>query len=403
MTSDFDDTDRLAIEITECQHMGIDVLPPNVNQSFEEFAVVPGSKQIRFGMGAIKNVGSGAVEEIIRARTELGKFESLEQFLATVNPRVVNRKAMESLIKAGAFDDFGDRSTLLHNLETMLAFASRLQKQAGSGQVDLFGELIEDPSLKAQLTLDSPLTKYDAREQLLWERELLGLYLSQHPLELFATYLEEQTVPLSSLLPEHDNRAVVIGGAIVDVREITTKNGQKMAFVKIEDTSGDIEAILFPGAFQQTLGLWERDRVVLVRGRLSAKDRDGNMGQELKVLVDDAREITPQQAEAYQPTGKKAKLPSKSKKKVSAKTETASLESTGPQRVYIRLANGDDHELLMSLKQTIDEQAGDNEVVLIMGPDASKQIIRLPSRVSTEAGSLSRLQELVGADNIKLQ
>jgi DNA polymerase-3 subunit alpha len=204
------------------------------------------------------------------------------------------------------------------------------------------------------------------------------------------------------LLPEHDNRAVVIGGAVVDVREITTKNGQKMAFVKIEDTSGDIEAILFPGAFQQTLGLWERDRVVLVRGKLSAKDRDGNMGQELKVLVDDAREITPQQAEAYQATGKKAKLPSKSKKKAVSAT-TSSATPAGPQRVYIRLTDSDDHGLLMSLKQTIDEQSGDNEVVLILGPDTAKQIIRLPSRVSTEAGSLSRLQQLVGADNIKLQ
>jgi DNA polymerase-3 subunit alpha len=402
MTSDFDDTDRLAIEITECQHMGIDVLPPNVNQSFVEFAVVPGAKQIRFGMGAIKNVGTGAVEEILRARAEVGTFETLEQFLTNVNPRIVNRKAMESLIKAGAFNDFADRSTLLHNLDTMLAFASRQQKQAGSGQVDLFGELVEDPSLKIKLTLDAPIAKHDAREQLLWERELLGLYLSQHPLELFATYLEEKTVPLSSLLPEHDNRAVIIGGAIVDVREITTKNGQKMAFVKLEDRSGEIEVILFPGAFQQTLGLWERDRVVLVRGKLSAKDRDGNMGQELKVLVDDAREITPQQAEAYQPTGKKAKLPSKSKKVVTGKTKQATT-SAGPQRVYIRLADSDNHELLMSLKQTIDEQTGENEVVLILGPDASKQIIRLPSRISTEAGSLSRLLDLVGAENIKLQ
>jgi DNA polymerase-3 subunit alpha len=309
---------------------------------------------------------------------------------------------MESLIKAGAFNDFADRSTLLHNLDTMLAFASRQQKQAGSGQVDLFGELVEDPSLKIKLTLDAPIAKHDAREQLLWERELLGLYLSQHPLELFATYLEEKTVPLSSLLPEHDNRAVIIGGAIVDVREITTKNGQKMAFVKLEDRSGEIEVILFPGAFQQTLGLWERDRVVLVRGKLSAKDRDGNMGQELKVLVDEAREITPQQAESYQPTGKKAKLQSKSKKVLTGKTKQVST-SAGPQRVYIRLADSDNHELLMSLKQTIDEQTGENEVVLILGPDASKQIIRLPSRISTEAGSLSRLQDLVGAENIKLQ
>lgn len=400
MTSDFDDTDRLAIEITECQHMGIDVLAPDVNESFVEFAVVPNDKPtIRFGMNAIKNVGTGAVEEILRAREIEGAFDTLEKFLTTVNPRVVNRKAMESLVKAGAFDKFGDRSTLLHNLETMLAFAARLQKQAGSGQVDLFGELVEDPSLKVQLTLDAPLTKYDARDQLLWERELLGLYLSQHPLELFATYLEEKTVPLSSLLPDHDNKAVVVGGAIVDVREITTKNGQKMAFVKLEDKTGEIEAILFPGAFQQTLGLWERDRVVLIRGKVSAKDRDGNLGEELKIMVDDAREITPQQAEAYQPTGKKAKVPAKGKKK--AATESAAASTS--QRVYIRLTDSNNHELLLSLKRAIDEQTGDNEVVLILGPDTSKQIIRLPSRVSTENGSLTKLQALVGADNVKLQ
>ncbi|CAN5334909.1 DNA polymerase III subunit alpha [soil metagenome] len=405
MTSDFDDTDRLAIEITECQHMGIDVLPPDVNQSFVEFAVVPGAKQIRFGMGAIKNVGAGAVEEILRARAEVGSFDTLEQFLRTVNPRIVNRKAMESLIKAGAFDKFADRSTLLHNLDTMLAFASRLQKQAGSGQTDLFGELIEDASLKIQLTLDSPLNKYDEREQLLWERELLGLYLSQHPLELFATYLEEQTVPLSSLLPEHDNRAVVVGGAVVESREIMTKKGQKMAFVKIEDRTGGIEVILFPGAYQQTLGLWERDRVVLIRGKINAKDRDGNFGQELKILVDDAREITTQQAEAYQATGKKAKMPSKAKKKQVASTspDSASPTDTAQKRVYIRLADSDNHALLIALKQTIDEQVGEGEVVLILGPEANKQVIRLPGRINTEERSLSLLQELVGADNVRYQ
>lgn len=405
MTSDFDDTDRLAIEITECQHMGIDVLAPDVNESFVEFAVVPGEKPtIRFGMNAIKNVGTGAVEEILRARKEEGHFDTLEQFLSTVNPRIVNRKAMESLIKAGAFDTFGERSTLLHNLDVMLAYSQRLQKQAGSGQTDLFGGLVEDESLKAKLNLEAPLEKHDAREQLLWERELLGLYLSQHPLELFATYLEEQTVPLNMLLAEHDNKSVVVGGAIVDVREITTKNGQKMAFVKIEDKFGEIEAVLFPGAFQQTLGLWERDKVVLIRGKLSAKDRDGNIGQELKVLVDDAREITPQQAEAYQATGKKAKTPTKTKKKTASTTTSApaATPDTG-KRVYIRLQNSDNHELLVSLKQTIDEQIGEHEVVLIVGADDSKQVIRLPGRVSSEAASLSRFQELVGNENVKFQ
>lgn len=404
MTSDYDDTDRLAIEITECQHMGIDVLPPDVNESFLEFAVVPNAKQIRFGMGAVKNVGTGAVEEIIRARKENGKFESLEDFLSNCSTRIVNRKVYESLIRAGAFDQFADRSTLLHNLDAMLAYANRVQKQVDTGQTDLFGEVAESVTVKPQLTLEKPVTVFDNREQLLWERELLGLYLSQHPLELFATYLEEQTMPIKELTADHDNRAVIVGGAITDSREITTKNGQKMAFIKIEDTSGAIELILFPGAYQQTVGLWERDTVVLVRGKLNAKDRDGNIGSELKVLVDDAREITPQQAEGYQPTGKKAKMPSKSKK---AKTVPAASESNEApltqQRVYIRLTASDDHDLLLSLKQTIDEQSGTTEVVLIVGNENAKQIIRLPGRVDTQSGSLDRFADLVGAENVKLQ
>lgn len=130
MTSDYDNTDRLAIEITECTHMGLEVLSPDVNQSFLEFAVVPKTNQIRFGMAAIKNVGTGAVEVMLRARQE-GKFTDLEDFFARVNVRIVNRKALESLIKAGAFDAFGDRSVLLGNLDILLAYANRVQKTSG--------------------------------------------------------------------------------------------------------------------------------------------------------------------------------------------------------------------------------------------------------------------------------
>src|SRR5579859_790907 len=291
MTSDFDDTDRLSIEIAECQKMGINVLPPDVNESFHEFAVVPDKNNpdnrkadIRFGMDAIKNVGTGAVEEILRARAIDNGFASLEDFLSKCSARIVNRKALESLVKAGAFDRFGDRSELLHNLDVMLAYANRLQKEANSGQTDLFGNLLDEAITKPQLSLEKAATLYNQREQLLWERELLGLYLSQHPLSMYATYLAEQTMPLGELKPVHDGKPVVVGGAIVDIREITTKNGQKMAFVKIEDQFGGLELILFPNAYMQTTGLWERDRVVLVRGKLSAKDRDGNLGEELKVL-----------------------------------------------------------------------------------------------------------------------
>src|SRR6185369_5957849 len=172
MTSDYDDTDRLAIEISECQHMGIQVLPPDVNESFHEFAVVLGDDKdnrkapIRFGLDAIKNVGAGAVEEILRARGSDVNFENLEDFLSKTSVRVVNRKAMESLVKAGALDRFADRSTLLHNLDVMMAFANRLQKDALSGQVDLFGMSDEHAHVsKPQLNLEKAATEFNQREQ----------------------------------------------------------------------------------------------------------------------------------------------------------------------------------------------------------------------------------------------
>lgn len=418
MTSDFDDTDRLAIEISECQHMGVDVLPPDINESYHEFAVVPDGDnpkaQIRFGMNAIKNVGSGAVEEVIRAREVDGSFTDLEDFFSKVNVRIVNRKGLESLIKAGAFDRFGERSTLLHNLDVLLAYANRLQKEASSGQTDLFGNLVDDEAVaRPKLALEKPPTAYTPREQLLWERELLGLYLSQHPLAMYQSFLEEQTMPMAELKPEHDGRSVVVGGAVNDVREIMTKNGSKMAFIKLEDKTAELELILFPNAFQQTLGLWERDRIVLVRGKASAKDREGNMGDELKIMVDDAREITAAQATAYQPTGKKMKLPGIGKRSAAASVgapkasqqsqQKAVAQNSGAGRVYIRLHDSENHELLRSLKQSLDESKGSTEVVLVLGPSESKQIIKLPSGIEAGPPTMSKLEALVGADNIKVQ
>lgn len=410
MTSDYDDTDRLAIEIAECKHMGLAVLAPDVNESFGEFAVVPEKKQIRFGMNAIKNVGSGAVEEIIRARKDSGKFETLEDFISAVNTRVVNRKALESLAKAGAFDRFGDRSTLLHNMDLIVAYGQRLQKERASGQTDLFGNLVNDViSAKPVLKLDAPATKLNPRELLGWERELLGLYLSQQPLEAFSVLLSEQTVPINTLKPEHDGKAVVVGGAVTDAREILTKNGQKMAFVKLEDEFGELELILFPSTYQQTVGLWERDRIVIIRGKISAKDREGNIGQEIKILVDDAREVTHEQAAAYQTTGRKQREVKTGKRKGSAlaaavaQAKAEKVAPVRPARVYIRLTASDDHAMLQSLKETIDGQQGESEVVLVLGPDTAKQAVKLPTRMNSDIASLERLQALVGATNVVLR
>ncbi len=408
MTSDYDNTDRLSIEISECQHMGIEVLPPDVNESFHEFAVVPGNKlRIRFGMLAIKNVGAAAVEEIIRARGHNGSFSSLEDFFNRVQTRIVNRKSLESLIKAGALDRFGSRSLLLYNLDNMLTYSNRLQKQAESGQTDLFGGGTDSRLIHIPLSLAKAADSYSNREQLLWERELLGLYLSQNPLAEYTVFLSEQTVPIKDLKIEHDGKSVTIGGAITDIRIITTKQNQKMAFVKIEDSSGEIEIVLFPSAYQQTIDLWEKDRVVLVHGKVSAKNRNGVDSDEVKILVDDAREITQEQANAYQATGKKLKPP-QINNKISNQPMTGPgakgvLDAEVNQRLYVRLVNSSDEQLLMNLKQTIDSHRGRTEVVLVLGPNDHKQILKLPVGIDIASDAPDRLRRIFGQANIAVK
>jgi DNA polymerase-3 subunit alpha len=389
MTSDYDDNERLAIEITECKHMDITVLSPDVNESFVEFAVVPGKQEIRFGMAAIKNVGTGAVEEILRARKE-APFENLEDFLARVSSSVVNRKTMESLIKAGAFDRFGRRDVLLHNLDLIMAFTSRMQKQASSGQTDLFGSADESVIEKPRLDLAEPQVAIDEHEQLQWERELLGLYLSKHPLEAFEVMLSEQTIPLNSLQAEHDGKMVTVGGIVTSVRDIVTRNGRKMAFIKIEDHFGELEIILFPGNYEQFAAQLLQDRVVLIRGKVNSRDKEGNSTGEVKVLVEDVRELTTEQAANYQVSGQKKEMP------------VADIKLAN-ERVYIRLSDTGDEKTLLTLKQTIDSNKGDTEVVLVLGDTSAKQAIKLPGGINRASDGLNQLKELVGNDNFVIK
>lgn len=399
MTSDFDNTDRLAIEISECKHMGIEVLPPDINESFVEFAVVPSTMQVRFGMAAIKNVGTAAVEEVLRARNLDGPYMSLEDFFERVSTRVVNRKALESLIKAGAFDGFGERSYLLHNLDVLLAYSSRLQKELASGQTDIFGDATQSPdTMKPRLVLDAAPVIHDERELLAWERELLGLYLSHHPLSQYEEILSSECLAINKLSEAHENKTICVGGSVQDVREITTKNGQKMAFVKIADQFSELELILFPSVYQENIGIWERDRVVIVHGKASARDKDGKGGGEMKVLVNRAEEVTPQYVPS--PSRKRAK---KASEKLALKVKTKqSLAASINQRIYIRLAHSQDQATLLSLKQTIDKHKGETEVVLVVGPEETKQVIRLPMRVTADEQSLGLLGQLVGQENVKL-
>lgn len=393
MTSDFDNTDRLAIEIKECEHMGIEVLAPDINESFVEFGIVPNENKIRFGLAAIKNVGAGAVEEILRAREDGGAFTSLEDFFSRVNTKLANRKTIESLIKAGAFDSFADRSLVLNNLENFLGYASRLQKQHASGQVDLFGNLeVSSVDYMPKISLHQNGPQIPKREQLMWERELLGVYLSQHPLQEYQNYLSSRTTPLKSITSSSEGKRLTVGGIILTSREITTKNGQKMAFVQLADTDGEIELVLFPRVFEAVSDIWRTDKIIIASGKISSRG-NGGAGGDLKLMVDEAKELALDSV--LQKDGPSAKL---------TKTPPTPSQSTSiPSRIYIRLENSSDQQKLISLKAAIDRHQGDTEVVLVLGAADSKQIIRLPVRIHSSNESLQLLESVVGKTNVKVQ
>ena len=433
MTSDHDDTDRLAIEITECKHMGISVLSPDVNESFVEFAVVPNENKIRFGMSAVKGVGVGAVEEVLRARED-GPFTSVEDFARRVSTSKFNRKAWESLIKSGAFDDMGDRSDLLFNLDSITSFASKLQKEAASGQTNLFGMLGGDDAASVQSTLhlQKAPVKHDDKERLMWERELLGLYISAHPLDRYETYLSEQTQPLTQLVPEYDSRMMTVGGIISTVRTIVTKSGSKMAFVGIEDKFGEGEIIVFPNLYEKVGAKLVQDAVIRVSGKNSARDRDGNLGNESKLIADDIIAITDNDINGYESTGRKMEAPKISsavkkerreayrnqKNGVSPKSAVKN-DATKPQpkahstpvnvapeipasKLFVYIKDPNDHSRLVKMKSVCGENAGTTDVVLVLG-EKEKSAMRLPFKVDANDNLLSQLKNTLGEECVVIK
>jgi DNA polymerase-3 subunit alpha len=385
MTSNYDNTEQLALDIAECKDMGIDVLKPDINQSFLEFGVVQDTMQIRFGLAAIKNVGVGAVEALLEVRDRGGKFMSIEDFTARVDSRVVNRKTLESLVKAGAFDEMESRDKLLYNLDTIVGYSAKLHKEKLSGQTDLF-ELNQETDMSPKLVLEEPPSATPDREQLQWERELLGVYLSDHPLEAFRVYLSDKTQLMANLSKKLDDNCTV-GGMITTIREITTKNGQRMAFVGLEGLDGSTELIIFPKIYEKVRPLIEADRLVQATGKVSAKDREGRSTDEIKLLVDELVELGDKHR-SHKPASNGASSPSLSSK-----------EASSSSKLYVHVKDPNNHSQLMDLKQTLNRHPGSTEAILVLG-DKQKNALRLPFRVDISNGLQAELASLMSKEAV---
>ena len=443
MTSDMRWTDRLAIEMAECKRMGLKVLGPDINESYGDFAIVKGKKTIRFGLSGIKSMGKALVEEeVIPERDKNGQFTSVCDFAKRVNSTKFNKRSWEAAIKTGAFDRFGERSDLLFNLESIQAYGQKCQKDVASGQTDLFGAFGEAGAVPEPEIKPAPV-KTSEKEQLLWERDLLGLYLSAHPLDKYDTYFDEQTHPFSFISEENDNKIITIGGIITDIRTITTKSGAKMAFVKIENKVSEQEIVVFPSVFEQYGGKLIQDNVIRVTGRVNARDKNGNITPDVKVLAETIEVISDEMLENYESTGKKLAAPTNAggkgnqsgyKSKVwatkvskgpesakygdsanndslkSAKTASGSNHSTHvaspvderKKRLFCLIKDPNNAEVLSEIRHLCDLHPGFQEIILVLDDENGKKPLRLPFRVEASPELIDPLTELLGAECVKV-
>ena len=279
LTSIMDKTDKIPVYIQLCRQMEIKILPPDINSSAATFGIEDGA--IRFGLAAVRNVGENAIVSMERVRAEGGKFRSLVDFCARVDMRAVNKRALESLIKCGAFDSIGtERNQLLASLDAAMQDAARRQRDVLSGQGGLFGE--ETMEEVQQIAVSADVPPSTARERLTWEKEATGFYITGHP-------LDDYSDTLSALLSigeipntvRKDRQLVRIGGILTNTKRFTTKKGDTMLFAELEDFSGKIEVTVFPRVFYAHVSALEPDAIIVVEGRVDTT------GEEPKLLAEE--------------------------------------------------------------------------------------------------------------------
>ncbi len=273
LTSERDNTDKIVEYVKESNHMGIKVLPPDINESDALFKVVD-NRTIRFGLLAVKNVGSGAVESIIQARRQ-GRFSSLEDLCQHIDLRLVNRKVLESLIKCGALDLFGSpRAQMFVSLDRILELSSKTQKEKAKGQLSFFDTGLSQNGFKSTVNNIPEIKEWPEPQLLAFEKEMLGFYVTGHPLARYAHELKRFTSSSTANLHEYeDGREIKIVGLIVKIKQTVTRAKQeKMAILKLEDLEGVVEILVFPAAFQRAARYIQPNTVVLVKGRLDRRE-----------------------------------------------------------------------------------------------------------------------------------
>jgi len=345
LTSDQGNTDRITIEINECNKMGIDVLQPDINESFGTFTVVldrdleklgkkiDGKQRIRFGLNAIKNVGKNITKVITEERKKNGYYKSLEDLLTRITDKDLNKKSLESLIKSGALDSLIKRGEALGNLNTILDFNKKIQNDKKSGQDNLFSGLpLDEPVFSLKL---EEFPNISRSQRLSWEKSLLGLYLSDHPFKEKIKLMTNSVTTLDKL-KNKEGETVQIAGIVTNIEKINTSNGKAMLFVTLEDSTDIIELLIFPKVLQKTIGIWEDEVMLLARGKVSNKD-----GQ-VKLLTETVKELE----ESY--------------------FENLEIKKKEKNKLWLNIPDDFDKDKMIELKEILKNHKGLTPVYLIL-------------------------------------
>ncbi|MBU1682573.1 DNA polymerase III subunit alpha, partial [Patescibacteria group bacterium] len=380
MSADYGNTDRVVIEIGECEQMGIQVLPPDVNESRSNFTYVEDGK-IRFGLSAIKGLGKGSVRMLIDAREEAGRpFENLEDFARNVPAKILNKKTLEALAYGGAMDNFGERKRIGINYEKIANFAKTADSSYQVGQAGLFDSMGDEaPVDKLILEEVEPATE---SERLKWEKEFLGLYVSSHPLAGLKKFFQKKFIPLDQLPKKAVGKAIKIGGIITGVRKITTKKGDMMAIVQLEDPFGKGEAIVFPNAYSKVADKIVEDGILLVEGTLEKRMGD------MQVVLKDAEAMT---LEELKERAKKQKLWTEGEKITRTSRQDVEDEEVAEAEEILNVSGEEitelasdslfenknahqivinrevDKEFFITLKKLFDKHPGEQQIELVIG------------------------------------
>lgn len=371
LSSDMDNTDKVVSYINECRDMGIEILPPDINESNREFTVK--GKAVRFGLEAVKGVGSSAIEAIILSRGE-NKFNSLFDLCSRADSRRINKKVLEGLIKAGALDSMGKRAQLMAALASIMDSASKVQKEREFGQ----GSMFETHESRPEQLPD--VEEWQESMRLMMEKEALGFYITGHPLNRHKERLSKLSViPTTELQELNDKQDVNICGIIRDSKQIQTKKGDQMAYLTIEDLYGTTEVIVFPDVYKEYKNAALTDVPIIIAGSIDKGDKGLKVVAKSIVSIDESEN-----------SGKIQPLPK----------NTAS----GPKSLTLTLRNNSKASDLPKLKEIFSKYDGDCNVNLkIISPEEWETLLRTDSRVLPSKEMLSEVEELLGEGAVILK